>query len=59
MLTTPNIQQPDVFYQALIQAHQGLSPSESEAFNARLILLLANQVGDSNVLLSCVAAAKP
>jgi Protein of unknown function (DUF2783) len=57
MITTANIQQPDIFYQALTQAHQGLSASESEAFNARLILLLANQVGDSSVLLSCVAAA--
>jgi hypothetical protein len=58
MNTAPNIEDPDTFYAALMQAHQGLSPSESEALNARLILLLANQVGKLDVLLACIAAAK-
>lgn len=40
----------DDFYEALIQAHQGLSDEQSAALNARLILLLANQVGDVAVL---------
>ena len=44
--TQPNIARPDDFYQALIEAHAGLSEQESAALNARLILLLANQVGD-------------
>ena len=56
--TQPNIAQPDAFYQALIEAHAGLSEQESAALNARLILLLANQVGDLATLKEAIAAAK-
>lgn len=49
----------DDFYERLLDAHQGLSPAESEALNARLILLLANQIGDAAVLADCIAAARP
>ena len=56
--TQPNIAQPDDFYQALIEAHAGLSEQESAALNARLILLLANQVGDIAMLKEAIAAAK-
>ena len=55
-----NLQEPDRFYAALIEAHDGLSKAESDAFNARLILLLANHVGDLDTLLQALAtAAKP
>lgn len=47
----------DGFYEQLLDAHQGLSPAQSEAFNARLILLLANQIGDAKVLSECITAA--
>lgn len=40
----------DSFYEALMMAHDGLSLSESHAFNARLILLMANQIGDKKTL---------
>lgn len=53
----PNIEQPDDFYEALIEAHRGLSPAQSEALNARLILLLANQVGTLVTLLAAIAKA--
>jgi Protein of unknown function (DUF2783) len=56
--TRPNIEQPDDFYQALIEAHAGLSESQSAALNARLILLLANQVGDLATLKEAIAAAR-
>ena len=56
--TQPNIPQPDDFYQALIEAHAGLSEQESAALNARLMLLLANQVGDLATLREAIAAAK-
>ena len=56
--TQPNIERPDDFYQALIEAHAGLSEQESAALNARLILLLANQVGDLATLTEAIAAAK-
>jgi hypothetical protein len=56
--TQPNIEKPDDFYQALIEAHAGLSEQQSAALNARLILLLANQVGDLATLKEAIAAAK-
>ena len=56
--TRPNIAQPDDFYQALIEAHAGLSEAQSAALNARLILLLANQIGDLATLKEAIAAAR-
>jgi len=56
--TQPNIARPDDFYQALIEAHAGLSEQESAALNARLILLLANQVGDLETLKEAIAVAR-
>lgn len=58
MRTDPNIPDPDGFYAALVAAHEGLSDAESAALNARLVLLLANQVGDRQVLADCIAAAQ-
>jgi hypothetical protein len=48
--TQPNLQACDDFYEALIAAHQGLSTPESHAMNARLVLLLANHIGDQATL---------
>ena len=67
--TDPNFHEPgrrffrdfspgDDFYEALIEAHNGLSDEQSEALNARLILLLANHIGDLRVLREALAAAK-
>jgi len=44
------ITRPDDFYEALIKTHRGLSDEESRQLNARLILILANQIGDFDVL---------
>lgn len=52
-----NIPDPDGFYETLVKAHEGLSEKESTALNARLIFLLANQIGDQNILVDCVSAA--
>ena len=46
----PNIPDPDGFYAELLATHEDLSEAESHALNARLILLLANHVGDREVL---------
>lgn len=54
----PNIPQPDDFYQMLIDAHIGLTDEQSAAFNARLVLLLANQIGDLSTLRQAIAAAR-
>ena len=53
-----NIQHPDDFYQALIDAYAGLTDEQSAALNARLVLLLANQVGDLRTLQQAIAAAR-
>lgn len=57
MKTTTHFQNADAFYEQLLDAHAGLSPAQSELFNARLILILANQVGDARVLQECLEAA--
>ena len=48
----------DEFYEALMAAHEGLSDDQSARLNARLVLLLANQVADIEVLKKALAAAK-
>lgn len=48
----------DDFYEALIQTHQGLSDEQSQLVNARLVLLLANHIGDLRVLREALAAAR-
>jgi Protein of unknown function (DUF2783) len=58
MKTDLQIPDPDGFYEAWVAAHEGLSDSESADLDARLVLLLANQVGDMQVLLDCIAAAR-
>jgi hypothetical protein len=49
----------DDFYDLLIQGHAGLSDDDSERMNARLVLLLANHIGDLRVLREAIAAARP
>ncbi len=53
-----NLQQPDDFYQTLIEAHTGLTDEQSAALNTRLVLLLANQIGDLETLRQAIAAAR-
>lgn len=54
----PNIIDPDGFYDELLAAHQGLDKAESDALNARLILILANHIGDQTVLREALQAAR-
>ncbi len=56
--TDPTIAEPDEFYAALIEMHRGLTPEQSELANARLILLLANHVGDMSVLKEALDKAR-
>lgn len=57
-LSTPRLQDADGFYERLLQAHEGLSPDDSALLSHRLVLLLANQVGDTRTLAACVDAAR-
>ena len=56
--THKNISSPDDFYADLLAAHEGLSKAESDAFNARLILVLANHIGERRILTEALEAAK-
>ena len=56
--TDPNITDPDGFYQELVEAHRELTPEQSRLVNAKLILLLANHVGDPAVLRQAIAKAR-
>jgi Protein of unknown function (DUF2783) len=56
--TEPNLANPDAFYEALIAMHQGLSSADSQLVNAKLILLLGNQIGDMDVLREAMALAR-
>ena len=56
--TSSRLESPDDFYEALIEAHRELSIEQSHALNARLILLLANQVGRTEVLREALQTAR-
>lgn len=68
LIVEPNMHHPgqapgdlhagDDFYETLLDAHQGLTEEQSNALNARLILTLANHIGDVAVLKEAVALAK-
>jgi len=58
LILKPNIPDPDGFYQDLLAAHDGLTKAQSEDFNARLILVLANHVGDRDILIAAIESAK-
>ncbi len=55
--TDPNIPDPDGFYAELLALHEGRGKEESERINARLILLLANHIGDRAILRQALKAA--
>ncbi|RVU35302.1 DUF2783 domain-containing protein [Hwanghaeella grinnelliae] len=57
LITEPNIPDPDGFYERLIAAHRNLDDEQSAALNSRLILLLANHIGDQAVLIEAIDEA--
>ena len=58
LTTDANLVAPDDFYEALLEMHRGLDASQSAMVNARLILLLANHVGDLDVLREAMQRAR-
>ena len=54
---SPNIEQPDDFYEKLIAMQRDLSDDEVQLVNAKLILVLANHIGDREVLEEAMAVA--
>ena len=55
---SPNVEDGDGFYDELLQAHEGLDATASEALNARLVLVLCNHVGDRTVIREALRAAR-
>lgn len=58
LITTPHLEAPDDFYEALIDTHRDLPEADSHALNARLVLLLANHIGSLDVLKEALALAR-
>jgi Protein of unknown function (DUF2783) len=56
--TTPHLGAPDDFYEALIDAHRELTSAQSAEVNAKIVLLLANHIGDLDVLREALNAAR-
>ena len=57
-ITEQNIESPDDFYEVLVNAHDGLSDDESRRLNAKIILLLANAVGNKDLLEEIILTAR-
>ncbi len=59
LIHSPNIPDPDGFYEELIAAQRDLTDEQVELMNAKLILVLANQIGDRATLTEALALARP
>ena len=57
LITAPNIDDPDGFYAELLSLHEGRGKPESDAINARLLLILCNHIGDREVLREAFGSA--
>lgn len=58
LILTPNIDGADDFYAELLATHEGLETADSNALNARLVLILSNHIGDRSVLSQALRAAQ-
>lgn len=56
--TSPRLSDPDALYALLLDAHQGLEADASRRLDARLVLLLANHIGDMQTLREAIALAR-
>ncbi len=58
LITTPNLTRPDETYARLIATHDGLDEAQSQALNARLILILMNHIGQDDILAEAMTLAR-
>lgn len=56
--TTSNFAKPDDAFRLIVEAHRGLDDDSSAALDAALVLILANHIGDIDVLREAVALGK-
>jgi hypothetical protein len=59
LITQPHLTDADGFYEALIGSQRDLTDDQAALMNAKLILTLANHIGDQQVLLQALAVARP
>lgn len=59
LITESRFENPDAAYIALVEARRGLSEAEAAALDAKLVLILANHIGDLDVLNEAIALARP
>lgn len=58
LIRTPHIPSPDAFYEELINAQRDLTDDQADTLLAKLVLVLANHVGDRAVLSEAIALAR-
>ena len=58
LITASQFTDPDAAYVALVDARRGLSEGATAALDARLVLVLANHIGDLDVLRQAIAVAR-
>ena len=58
LITASQFPDPDAAYRSIIEAHRGLSAEASADLEARLVLVLANHIGDADVLAEAIALAQ-
>ncbi|HEY7903342.1 MAG TPA: DUF2783 domain-containing protein [Casimicrobiaceae bacterium] len=56
--TRPRLAAADALYAMLVDAHRDLTDAQSERVNVRLVLLLANHIGDEDVIAEAIRAAR-
>jgi hypothetical protein len=56
--TSSNFAKPDDAFRAIVEAHRGLSDQQSADFDTALVLILANHIGDLDVLREAIVLAK-
>ena len=58
LITDSQFADPDSAYRALVEARRSLSDTEASALDSKLVLILANHIGDLEVLREAIALAK-
>lgn len=59
LIVTPNLAGADDVYERLVRLHEGLTDAESLKVWAKLVLALANHIGDRAVIEQAIAVARP
>ncbi len=58
LIREPNLVDPDGAYRQIVEAHRGLTDQQSADFDAALVLILCNHIGEPNVLREALALAR-